>query len=65
MLFNPVSFSILEMLRIAREGIYPALTLFVVACAVGLRGSIPWESSRCMGVVGWAGFIHGGVLAYS
>lgn len=33
LLFNPVSFSIHQILR---EGIYPALTLFVVACAFGL-----------------------------
>ncbi len=51
MLFNPVSFSILEMLRIAREGIYPALTLFVVGCAVGLAVRF---RGRIRGIWGWS-----------
>ncbi len=42
-LFNPVSYTNMPGLRVIREGIYPALTIMVVGCAIGLmvRGSRP------------------------
>ncbi|MDA8239737.1 MAG: hypothetical protein M0Z67_05100 [Nitrospiraceae bacterium] len=36
LIFNPMSYSQPMMTQVLREGIYPALTLFVVSCAVGL-----------------------------
>ncbi len=36
LLFNPVSYTNMPGLRVIREGIYPALTIMVVSCAVGL-----------------------------
>ena len=36
LLFNPMSYTSGVMTQVIREGIYPALTLFVFACAIGL-----------------------------
>ncbi|WP_217593038.1 hypothetical protein [Cohnella sp. GbtcB17] len=36
LLFNPISFADGPMTRVIREGIYPALTLLVIACSFGL-----------------------------
>lgn len=36
LLFNPMSYTDQVMTRVIREGIYPALTIIVVSCAIGL-----------------------------
>jgi len=36
LLFNPMSYTDVVMTRVVREGIYPALTILVIACAIGL-----------------------------
>jgi hypothetical protein len=44
LLFNPLTWNHQPATRVIREGIYPALTLIVIACAVGLVSRI--EESR-------------------
>lgn len=38
LLFNPISYTNVVMTRVFRDGIYPALTILVVACTIGLLG---------------------------
>lgn len=51
LLFNPMSFSITAT-RVIREGIYPSLTLLVVACAIALLSRRHQPSKS---IVRWAG----------
>lgn len=51
LLFNPMSYSQPMMTQILREGIYPALTMLVVSCAIGL---LVRAGGRPMVLVLWA-----------
>jgi len=46
LLFNPMSYANGPMTRVIREGIYPALTIFVIASAVGFLVRYSWSRIR-------------------
>jgi hypothetical protein len=61
LLFNPISYTDQAMTRVLRDGIYPALTLITISCAVGLylRPQVSWQR-----LWGWSIGLGGSLAAF-